>query len=391
MKLAYAALMGSLCTLHAAAQILPDGWDPKLAADKVLARLVTVTAPQIKGAHDAELALVGDRAYIVAEVNEVQANESAEWPYIYAALSVVNLRTLAVEKILPFARSEQVYENETLPAGACFVPRILQKDDHTLRCFFASESPKHRQSQTWMIDFDTGTQTFENRISKARIKTARGVFDLQPRFLYEDAVAQGFSREAKDFGLYIFDSFKTHGGKIYTVLNNYPIGQNALAVLNAQKDTFEVVGHFNEPAELKLTESSVNQLPDGTWLAIVRQEGGNANYVFTTSKDGRHWEPSAFRPLVPTGASSKPTFDFFHGVYYLGWQENSRIAGINRSVFNLEVSKDGLHWERKYRFETEKSFQYPSFREHGGSIYLAVTQGDSSPSRKERIMFGKLE
>jgi hypothetical protein len=33
-------------------------------------RLVTVTAPQVKGAHDAEMAIVGDRAYIVAEVDD---------------------------------------------------------------------------------------------------------------------------------------------------------------------------------------------------------------------------------------------------------------------------------------------------------------------------------
>lgn len=64
---------------------------------------------------------------------------------------------------------------------------------------------------------------------------------------------------------------------------------------------------------------------------------------------------------------------------------------MSRSVFNLDVSRDGTHWERKYRFETVKSFQYPTFREHAGTIYLSVTQGDTDASRKERIMFGKLE
>ena len=42
------------------------------------------------------------------------------------------------------------------------------------------------------------------------------------------------------------------------------------------------------------------------------------------------------------------------------------------------------------RFETEKSFQYPTFREHDGASWLTVTQGDSDAARKERIMFGKL-
>ena len=65
----------------------------------------------------------------------------------------------------------------------------------------------------------------------------------------------------------------------------------------------------------------------------------------------------------------------------------SRGTGhIQRSVFNVDVSRDGETWERKYRFETPETFQYPTFREHGGAVWLCVTQG-----RKERIMFGKLE
>ncbi len=92
-----------------------------------------------------------------------------------------------------------------------------------------------------------------------------------------------------------------------------------------------------------------------------------------------------------SAAASRPPFDRFREVYYLGWQERTRIAGVSRSVFNLEVSGDGANWERKYRFETVKSFQYPTFREHAGTIYLSVTQGDSDPSRKERIRFGRLE
>ena len=71
-------------------------------------------------------------------------------------------------------------------------------------------------------------------------------------------------------------------------------------------------------------------------------------------------------------------------------QENTKIGGVNRSVFNVEVSRDGKTWERKYRFETEKSFQYPTFFEYQGGLYFVVTQGDHSKSRKERIMFGSL-
>ncbi|MDZ4287222.1 MAG: sialidase family protein, partial [Prosthecobacter sp.] len=164
-----------------------------------------------------------------------------------------------------------------------------------------------------------------------------------------------------------------------------------LAVVNAGLDTFEVLGHYNRPAELKLTESAVNRLPDGTWLAICRQEGGNTNYAFATSTNGRDWVPAEHRDFVPNGASSKPTFDKVGEHYYLGWQEATKIDGVGRSVFNIDVSRDGKQWQRKYRFESVKSFQYPTFHEHKGSVWLTVTQGDSDISRKERIMFGKLE
>jgi hypothetical protein len=232
---------------------------------------------------------------------------------------------------------------------------------------------------------------FEKQIHRAKIKTAAGVFDMQPQFFHADAAAQGFRRAQADFGLYIFDSFKTIDGKTYAALNNYPGGQNALAVLNEGLDTFDVLGHYNEPAAMKLTESAVNRLPDGTWLAICRQEGGTRNYAFSQSKDGRTWSAGECRNVIPNGTSSKPTFDRFGGVYYLGWQEATGTGTVNRSVFNVEVSRDGVNWERKYRFVTDKSFQYPTFRKYEGAVYLTVTQGDTSESRKERIMFGKLE
>jgi hypothetical protein len=134
--------------------LVPATWDAARAGDVVLDRLVAITAPQVKGAHDAEMVLVKDRAYVVAELNDTRAGESAGWPEIYCAMSIVNLKTLQIEKVIPFARSEQAFENETLPVGACFVPRIIKKDDTTLRCYFASEDPGNREAQTWLIDFD---------------------------------------------------------------------------------------------------------------------------------------------------------------------------------------------------------------------------------------------
>ena len=367
-------------------KLLPPHWNPQSAADKVLFRLVNVSAPYVKGTHDAEFVCVGNRAFIVAEANNVKSGENASWPFIYTTLSVVNLKTLKVENIIPMAKGEQFFENETLPAGACFVPRIIQKDNQTLRCFFASEDPGKRESQTWYIDFSIPQMAFEDRIHRAKLKTYEGTFNMQPKYFYNDAKIQGFNHPPLDFGLYIVDSFKSFDGKTYVGINNYPAGQNALAVLNDSMDVFEVIGHYNEPSELRLTESAVNRLPDGTWMAICRQEGGNANYVFTTSVDGKIWTKGASHDIILNGTSSKPVFEKFRGVYYLGWQESTKINNVGRSVYNIDISLDGKVWERKYHFETTLSFQYPSLHEHNGSIWLSVTSDG-----QKKIMFGKLE
>ncbi len=375
--------------LVSAQNLLPPSWDAALAGDIVMQRLVNTSAPQVKGAHDAEFVCVADRAYIVTEANDVKAGESAGWPFIYATLSIVNLKTLKLEKVIDFAKGEQAFENETLPVGACFVPRIIQKDAGTLRCYFTSEDPGKRQSQMWYRDFDLMSGEFAATILKAKLKTAAGTFDFQPQYFHADAAAQGFTKKAVDSSFFIFDSFKRFDGKLYVALNNFGGKQNALALVHDDLATFEVLGHFNEPQAEALSESAVNRLPDGTWMAICRNDKGN--YHFTTSADGKTWSVCKEMPQVPNSANSKPTFDHFGGVYYLGWQEVTKIQGVHRSVFNVDISRDGKTWERKYRFETPKYFQYPTFHEHDGVIWLAVTQGDKDGSRKERIMFGKLE
>ena len=366
--------------------VLPAGWNPKTAADAVLARLIRVSGPAVKGAHDAEFVCVGDRAYVVEHDNDIQPGHAAGQA-MYCVLTIVNLKTLAVEKIIPLARSGEVFENVTLPEGMCFVPRIIRKDEHTLRTYFCSQPPKE-QAVTWYRDFDIRTLTFERAIHKAKLKTAAGVFDMEPRHFHADAAAQGFSKPPVRDGLYIFDSFKEFDGRRYVAINNFLGKQNALAWLHDDLETFEIVGHYNEPQSEQLSESAVNRLPDGTWMAICRNDKGN--YHFTTSKDGRTWTAGQPRPFVPNGLNSKPTFDRFGGVYYLGWQENTKVGECNRSVFNVDVSRDGQAWERKYRFESAHSFQYPTFHEHQGTIWLTVTQSDHKGST-DRIMFGRLE
>lgn len=367
--------------------LVPAGWNAALAGDLVLDRLVRVSAPQVRGAHDAEFVCVGERAYVVEHDNDVQPGHSAGHR-MYCVLSVVNLKTLQVEKTVPMAKSEQEFENVTLPAGACFVPRILQLNELTLRCYFASEDGDRREAQTWYRDFDLSTLSFEPAIHKAKIKTAAGVFDMQPGHFHADAAAQGFKKAANGFGMYLFDSFKQFDGETYVAINNFPGKQNALARAHEDRVTFEVVGHFNEPQSQQLSEAAVNRLRDGTWTAICRNDGGN--YHFTTSADGKRWTAGKELPFVPNGLNSKPTFDRFDGVYYLGWQENTSVAGCNRSVFNVDVSRDGQVWERKYRFESADSFQYPTFHEHDGAVWLTVSQSDHGGS-SDRIMFGKLE
>jgi hypothetical protein len=373
-------------------QVLSQRKDVALG-DRVMDGLICATGPEVKGAHDSQMIILDDCAYIVALLDDTLAGEAAMRTTIYCGLSIVDINSMEVLCTIPFAASEQEYANETLPVGACFVPRILQKDANTLRCYFASEQPGVRQSQTWYIDFDLSTRTFEDSIYRAQLKTAAGVFDMQPQYFYEDAFAQGLiSRAPAVYGLYICNQFKEFDGTNYVALCNYPVGQNALAVLNDEMDTFEIVGHYNGDGTAKLTESAFNRMPDGTWAAICRQENGSKNFVFVESETGQTWSTGEYRDVVPNGVSAKPTFDWIKGQYWLGWQEDpGDDADVTRSIFNVEVSPDGINWERRYRFVTDKSFQYPMFCEYEGHVYVCVTQGDYSSSRKERIMFGRVE
>jgi hypothetical protein len=359
--------------------------NPKEAADKVIEGLIKVTAPEVKGAHGSKLTLIGDRAYVATLADNSAAGETHERATIYAALSIVDLKTMRVEKFLKTAESGQAFTNETLPRGACYASGTLPLNERTLRCFFCSEQPGRGQSQMYYRDFDLRTQTFADDVQRLKLKTPSGFFDLQPQHLHADAIRHGFKQPAKDYSLELLDAFKQFDGRTYAVLNSYINRLNALTVFNEAGDTLELVGHYNEPQTQRLCESAVNRLPDGTWMAICRSDVGN--YHFTTSKDGKTWSIAQERPTVSNGSSSKPTFDKFSGVYYLGWQEKTKIQGVSRSVFNVDVSLDGVKWERKYRFESADTFQYPAFAEHNGAVWLTVSQGIVP----NRIMFGKLE
>jgi hypothetical protein len=266
--------------------LVPAGWDAKAAGDQVLAGLFKVTGPAIRGAADARFVIVGDRAYVVAAVNEREAGADPHRPFVYAALSIVDLRNDSLLDMMTLARSEQAFVNETLPVGACVAPRIRQVGPKTLRCWFRSEQPGTRMARAYHRDFDLGTLTFADTIQKGRGATP-GEDDEDPR---------------------------------------HPDMEAALA-------------------------------------------------------------SAACRPEI----EGWPTGGRFGGICYLGWQERPPVGGPDRGAFNIDVSRDGKNWERKYRFETSKSFQSPTFVESNGAIWLSVTQGDADPGRQERIMFGRLE
>lgn len=261
--------------------LLPPGWDAKAAGDQVLQGLFKVTEPEVRGADHSRFVVVGDRAYVVAAVNEREAGADATRPYVYAALSIVDLRNDRLLDMMTLARSEQAFANETLPVGACVAPRIRQVGPRTLRCWFASEQPGKRPAQAYHRDFDLGTLTFAD--------------------------------------------------------------------------------------------------------AIHRQAPG-------TEKDdaeSRPWQ-AAFAARQPDLAQTDPQADLacfeVGGVRYVGGRG---FDDASRSLYHIDVSKDGRKWERKYRFETTRSFQSPSFVESNGAVWLSVTQGDAG--RQERIMFGRLE
>jgi hypothetical protein len=82
---------------------------------------------------------MNNKAYVVYEANDFRKGESAEWADIYSAMSIVDLTTIAVDSIFKIGVTEQQFENQKLPKGAVFVPRITEKNENELRVFFTSE------------------------------------------------------------------------------------------------------------------------------------------------------------------------------------------------------------------------------------------------------------
>lgn len=370
--------------------ILSPGYDPRAAGDAVLATLITVSPPEAKGCHDSDFVIVDGKAYIVFMANPRYLGEQPDWPEVACHLAVVDLETMQVVHREVLAASQQRFANTTLDHGACFVPRLLIKDAQTLRCFFASENPAVRESQTWYRDFDVQAGHFLDELHPAQLQTDHGVFPMQPDHFHRHGVSHGFTRPAVNSGLFLIDSFTSIAGRPHAVLNNFSSGQLALAVLDDRLSRFEVMGDI-PGAGLRLSEAAFNCLADGSWLLIARHDGGDGNYRVATSVDGRSWTCPEPVGLVPDGIPSKPTLDRFGEHLYLGWNAAAQVDNANRSTFHLDCTRDGKHWQRRFTFASAQSFQYPVFRSWQDRIYVSVTQGRKSSdhhSGKEMIRFG---
>lgn len=362
-------------------RLFSNNYDPVCAADQVLCSMVKVNARQVRGIHDAHMAILDGKAYIVYEANDRQPGENHRWEYIYCALSVVDIPTGRLERIFPFARSEQAYSNHTLPRGSCFVPRILVKDPATLRVFFASIPTNYSQQTLWYLDYHTDTQQFENEIFPLYMEADGERTLMQPRHFYRQACRHGFHGREDPAGLYLFEMGKKTDGRYYVAVNNFLTRQNALGVFNEQLDTVQILGNILEPQDAGMSESGITRLPDGSWLAILRSDLGDLNYYFAKSPDGMHWEAAQKSAITPKGSNSKPLLEKIGGLYFLGWQQQP-----DRTVFHIDLSDNGLDWERAFTFRIPMgSFQYPALYSWNGAVYICATQGD-----KSSIWFGKL-
>ena len=90
-----ALLLAPLAALHAEPpKLLPADWNAKRAGDEVLSKMIKVSAPQVKGAHDADLVLVGERAFIVEHDNDIKPGHGAGKAQ-YCVLTYVNVKTMS--------------------------------------------------------------------------------------------------------------------------------------------------------------------------------------------------------------------------------------------------------------------------------------------------------
>ena len=351
---------------------------PKAAGDAAMENMICVSSKEMRGTHDAQFICANGKAYIVYEANNEMAGENGTYAGQYSALAVVDLNTFTLESVEKFAYGGQKYANTNITKGSAFVPRVIQKDEYTLRFFFANII-KDTGEYIYYVDYDLATATFDDEAYRLKIMTPEGEKPLTAELYIKLFRADGHACLDKYFGLYLFDIFEI-GDTKYIALNNFETGQNSLAKFNDTYDCIEIVGNIGGVYDsVMTTESGIVQRADGTWMAILRNERGDKNYRFSYSEDGKVWSEPVSKDFLQNGTHSKPTLTRYGDYYFMGWNEYSR------EIFHLAYSKDGESWTPLYSFYAPTTFQYPEFEMYNGQMYFSVTTGS-----KEQICFGKL-
>ena len=359
--------------------------NPKVRARTIMNHMIRITHSDVRGAHDAQMVITQGKAYVVYIANNIQPGEDSVWPFVYCAMSIVDIITNQVLAVHTIAEGAQIFSNVQLKPGACFVPRVYQKDERTLRVFFTSMEPQKRETESWYRDFDIVSGTFDNAIYPLYLETDEGRTMLTPTLFHAGAKKLGFSRALKQDGPYLFDADKQIDGKRYAALNIYHGKLNALGVMNEEMDTIRILSYIINPLCEELSEAAVEKLPDGRWIAILRNDSSTQNYRFATSTDGMKWSDAEEWPVVQNGSNSKPLLYRYGNLYCLGWQEKP-----DRSRFNIDISKDFVHWKRFISFDdADFSLQYPSLCVWENDVYICCTHGVKG-TPKESIYFGRL-
>jgi hypothetical protein len=108
-----AVLLNFVAVAVSAESLVPKSWDPTLAGDRVMERLVTVTAPQVKGAHDAQI-------FLVSETSDEPRDKAHDLPGVLG-IPTVDISRERERHVVINAGTEEIYQGHAdtvlLPGG----------------------------------------------------------------------------------------------------------------------------------------------------------------------------------------------------------------------------------------------------------------------------------
>lgn len=360
-------------------EFVSEAHSPKAAGDKVMQGMIRITSDEMKGTHDADHIYVNGKVYAAYEANNEKPGDPGTYEKEYAALAIIDLENFTVDSIEKFAWGEQVYSNVTMLKGSAYVPRIIRKDENTLRFFFSNNAVDASSGYIYYVDYDIATTAFDDSAYRLKIMTPNGAVDFSAEVYAALFRADGHVCDDSTIGHFLFDIFDV-GDTKYIALNNFRGAQNSLAKFNDTYDCVEIIGNIGGSYEdHRTTESGIVQLKDGTWMSILRDHAGDKRYSFSYSKDGTEWTYPAYEDFMPTGYTAKPTLDRFGDYYFMGYHD------LSRGLFHIAYSLDAKNWTVLYSFHSPTTFQYPKLAIYEGQMYISATMGE-----KESIWFGKL-